>query len=254
MDLKGKRKGRPPRRGEGFGADIGRLYQLLQKAGEEGLSFTGLQRGLKISDGALERLTAAAVRSGAVKKEEGRYYLARQNRKAGKKLTGKLVRLKPTFGFVRVEEDGEERDVFVPGSKLRGALPGDKLEIIVYKEQGGHEESGEVTRILEMGSPVYAGIVRQNGQAVSLPGAWDGELPLQDGQGLQEGERVLVEILRRGDSHRDYRATLLKSYGDGDKASNCAASILEAAGIYPQFPEEALSEAKFLCGRGIRPE
>ena len=44
------------------------------------------------------------------------------------------------------------------------------------------------------------------------------------GGAITEKKRVLVEIVRRGESHRDYRARLVKRYGDGDKAENCAAS------------------------------
>ena len=261
--MKGNRKGKPPRRdktgGKAFGAQYGRFYEKLQKAGDEGVSFSGLQKVLKISDGALEKLIGIALRSGSVRKEEGRYYLVRKPTLAqgpGKVLTGKLVRLKPTFGFVQVEEKGETRDIFVPGSKLKGALPGDTVQLSVIKEQNGHEESGEVLKILEMGSPLYAGVVHRFGSqyTVTLPGAWDGELPLREAHEAEEGDRVLVEIIRRGDSHRDYWARLVKRYGDGDKAENCAASILEAAGIIPDFPEDVLSEAKFLSGRGILPE
>ena len=262
--MKGKKGKKLPRRdksgAKAFGAQIGRLFENLQKAGEEGLSFSGLQKKLKLSDGQLERLLETAVRAGSVKKEDGRYYLARRRvplgvTGRGKSLIGELVRLKPTFGFVRVEEKGENRDIFIPGSKLRGALPGDKVELTVRKEKDGLE-SGEITRILEMGSPLYAGIVRKFGPmaSVELPGAWDGDLPLKGAEEAENGERVLVEILRRGESHRDYQARLVKRYGDGDMAVHCAQSILEAAGIVREFPEEAVREAKFLAGRGILPE
>ena len=259
--MKGKKK--LPRRDKSgikaFGAQIGRLYALLGKAGSEGASFSHLQKRLKMSDGGLERLLETAVRSGSVRKEDGRFYLARRKTEGAgpaKALTGVLVRLKPTFGFVRVEEDGQERDIFVPGSKLRGALPGDKVELAAEKAPDGHEESGEVLRILEMGSPLYAGVVRRFGReaVVTLPDGWEGELPLSGGEEALDGERVLVEIVRRGESHRDYRARLVKRYGDGDKAENCAASILAAAGIETEFPPEAAAEADFLSRRGIPPE
>ena len=148
--MKGKKEKKLPRRdksgAKAFGAQIGRLFENLQKAGEEGLSFSGLQKKLKLSDGQLERLLETAARSGSVKKEDGRYYLARRRvplgvTGRGKSLTGELVRLKPTFGFVRVEEKGENRDIFVPGSKLRGALPGDKVELTVRKEKVGAKRS-----------------------------------------------------------------------------------------------------------------
>ena len=259
--MKGKKGKKPPRRdrsgAKAFGAQIGLLFAQLQKAGEEGASFSGLQKKLKLSDGRMERLLETAVRTGSVRKEDGRYYLSRRKtaEPEGKNLRGELVRLKPTFGFVRVEEAGETRDIFVPGSKLLGALPGDKVELRAVREKDG-QESGEITRILEMGSPLYAGVVHKSGplSAVELPGAWDGSLPLEGAQEAEEGERVLVEILRKGDSHRDYRAKLVKRFGDGDMAANCAQSILEAAGIVRTFPEDAVREADFLAGRGILPE
>ena len=142
-----------------------------------------------------------------------------------------------------------------PAPNSGGALPGDKVELTVLKEKDGLE-SGEITRIHEMGSPLYAGIVRKFGlmASVELPGVWDGDLPLKGADEAENGERVLVEILRRGESHRDYQARLMKRYGDGDMAVHCAQSILEAAGIVREFPEEAVREAKFLAGRGILPE
>ena len=108
-------------------------------------------------------------------------------------------------GFIFVDVEGQEEDIFVKANKTRGALEGDKVRVAITREAGnGHREEGEVLQILERSGKPFVGVLHIVGQQAwvlmqskSMPydisikiqkeDAQDGSLIPLEGEGEFEG-------------------------------------------------------------------
>ncbi len=262
---------RPVRETAGTEDGYARLLQAVP-AGQEGITFSKLKKLLQIrSDQGLERLTERALREGTLVRKEGRFYRTekrplreQKGLSAGRRptvrdesglLAAKIVRLKKTFAFAApVGAEPGTPDVFIPGSKLNGALPGDEVLLRLHRGEEGQLDDGEVVRITKPCDPVFAGVVRRIDRqtVVEIPAL--GMPVLLYNTEVADGDQVRVRLDRGGQKgrvrHREMTASVLQNYGNSEIAAHCAASILDAAGITPEFPADVLVEAGYLAGRG----
>ena len=158
----------------------------------------------------------------------------------------KIVKLSKTFGFARTYSDGE--DIFIPGKKLMGAMPGDSVLVKISKSRSGDSREGEVMSITEEAFSRFSGeIVNEFGELKIIPDtlskfAMSFDKPQE--MELHEGDKVTALITERGKSHKEHRCEILSTFGSSMKASACALAILEVNGIIPVFPAEVIDEAR----------
>ncbi len=166
-----------------------------------------------------------------------------------------IVKVKRTFGFARV--DDAEQDVFVPGKRLIGAMPGDRVLVRVSRSQGELEE-GEVLSILERAENRVSGTVVRNdyGELELIPDRSAFSPVFLEGQetAAAEGEKVVALLVQTGDSHRDCRAVVQSRFGAAELAKNCCDAILDASGIDRVFSAEVLQEAERVAAQPIDEE
>lgn len=166
-----------------------------------------------------------------------------------------IIKVKSTFGFAR--PDGAERDVFVPGRQLMGAMPGDRVMLRV-KKSDGELDAGEVLSFLERARVRLSGAVKPNayGELELIPDNTAFAPLLIEGQrrAADIGEKVVATIRQQGDSHRDYRAVVENRFGSAMLAKNCCDAILDAAGISRSFTPEVWQAADKVAGRDIASE
>lgn len=165
-----------------------------------------------------------------------------------------IVRLHKTFGFARYTDDNT--DVFIPGRYFRGAMPGDRVLIApIAARRNGPE--GAVVRILEKGRSAFTATLmkEKDGYYLRPDSMLRYDIPIRPREAapFQDGDKVLCEISRRGESHSDHQFRILKSFGSGQSAAHCAAAILELNGISADFPNEVEADAEFLLQKGISP-
>ena len=69
--------------------------------------------------------------------------------KKKQKLTGKFCANEKGFGFITFEEEGKE-DVFVPSKSVNGALDGDTVQFLIYKQkQGTKKAEAKIVKIVK---------------------------------------------------------------------------------------------------------
>lgn len=159
-----------------------------------------------------------------------------------------LVKLGRSFGFAK-PEDGS-LDVFIPGSLLLGAMPGDTVMVAIseHPRVAGSVE-GEVVAIVNENNRFVGTVDIINGRMCLVPDNC-AQTPLQikksaDG-GAKKGEKAAAEILERGNSHDEHRVGIAMRFGSSDEAAQCAKAILYGAGINRSFPPSVKAEAKKL--------
>ena len=185
----------------------------------------------------------------AVQNQNGRFFF----RDTAGLVRAEIVKVTGTFGFARPEneENRGEKDIFLPGRFLAGAMPGDKV-LIKTKRGSGALVEGEVTSLLEARSQSFSGTVVQEGDGLFvLPDTYVKfpiRLEKKSALTLKPGDKILATLSERGERHTALRAKLVEYFGDADKAAVCCRSILAAGGISTVFPQDALEQAAAVAG------
>ncbi len=178
-----------------------------------------------------------------VKLKKGQYQLA------GKKaeiVDAVLVKLARGFGFAQ-GADGEG-DIFIPGSGLLGAMPGDEIDVALSqnpRREGTRE--GAVCRVKTPMDRVVGMVEKQDGRLVLVPdNARETPLVIRksaDG-GAKAGEKAAGIILERGTGHDGHRVGITMRFGSAESARQCIKAVLYGAGVEKNFPPEVKAEAK----------
>lgn len=239
---------KPAVRPDGHTLDEKRILSVLEKSPEEQFSSRELLRLSKVKSkaafyGSLHKLE----KSGDIavdQKHRVRYLPPEKGVKA------QLISLSSGFGFARTE-DG--KDVFVPGSSLKGAFIGDSVLLTGVKDQ---EKGlfGKIKRITEQGRNSVTGTIRMDERGAHVvPDAairFNLDVRPKDLNGAKDGDKVAVtpEL----DKYGEWRfAKVYSIFGDSQSARVCADAIIEAAGIPNMFSETVLLQAKTAADRSI---
>ena len=249
-----KRNTKPGKPGTHGGNTEQRVLAALRRAGRRGLTAHELADRLRLGrrKDELFRALSAAVRRGELVEKRGRFACA----DGQEPVTARIVSVKGSFGFA-AEEDGG-RDIFVPGRALLGALPGDTVLLQKLPAREGGLTEGEVLRIVTHSERPFTGVLEKHGSVCEVLPDKDYALPVrvppQEVLGARDGDKVLVRVTKRGDSHYEHRAAVERVFGSAQSAAACCEAILAAAGIEAQFPPEVQRLAQRLQARGIPEE
>lgn len=231
-----------------------RVRVQLRKSGKKPIAHKELRRRAKVDNKDIaeyDKLINRMHARGEIVGENRRVVLS-QN--VGAK-PATIIKVKGTFGFAR--PDGADRDVFVPGHQLMGAMPGDRVMIKISRSDG-ELDAGEVLSVLERARVRLSGTAKTNayGELELIPDNTAFAPLLIQGQrrAADNGEKVVATIRQDGDRHRDYRAVVESRFGSGMLAKNCCDAILDAAGIDRRFRTEVLQAAEKAAGRDIAEE
>ena len=161
---------------------------------------------------------------------------------------------KSSYGFVTLEN--VERDIFIPGDKIGGALDGDFVEVIYhkYKTYDGEEKTeGRVTKILQVGRRTIVGTLceqmRRHGRRYIrafylLPddAKLSLELPVRDLGGARIGEKVEALILRDGSGY--FACDIIRVFGEPEDMGANYQAILSECDITTEFTPAELEQAE----------
>lgn len=147
------------------------------------------------------------------------------------------------FGFVTIE--GREQDVFIPADKTKGAMDGDKVQIIIEGEARGKRAEGAVLRILEHANKTVIGFYQKNrnfgfvlpdnqklGQDIFIPQGKD--------MGAVTGHKVIVRITDFGDDRKKPEGVITEILGHINDPGVDILSIIKAYGLPEGFPDEVM--------------
>ena len=187
------------------------------------------------------------VHEAVICQRQGVFFTVRSGR-ADKALLCKVVKLGKNFAFVMLE-DGTS-DIFIPGRFTRGAMPGDKVlvEKFEHPRVEGSDE-GEILAILEEKNSLVGTARRIEGRLKFVPDdcpAISMQLMRDCEGGANDGDKVAVEILQRGNRQEDHRVGVAMRFGNSDEAKRCAKALLYAQDIRSRFPDKVRDEAKKL--------
>lgn len=220
------------------------IYNKLKKSGKKPVKFKELLkccRNKKFDFDKFVRTVDKMKAKGEISENKLGFTLINK-----KKLTECTVsKINKTYGFVRNCSTDEE--IFVAGKYLKGAMPGDTVLVRTFKGNGDCTE-GEVIAITKENFSRFTGeIVSEFGTMKIIPDsllkyAMNFKNPLDIK--LNEGDKVMAEIINRGEKHSQHSCKILSNFGSSLNAAACALSVLEVNDLTPNFPPEVLYEAK----------
>ena len=157
------------------------------------------------------------------------------------------------FGFVTVE--GREQDIFIPEEKTRGALHGDKVQVVVEEQANGLRPEGCIVRILEHANETVVGIYEKSKSFgfvipdnqrifsdIFIPQGCDG--------GAVTGHKVVVRIKDfGGDRNRKPEGVVTEILGHIHDPGVDILSLVRAYGLPEEFPSQVKEQLKHIPDR-----
>lgn len=232
-----------------------RIKEYLKQSGTKSVPFKSLYNKCKGRSGklpAFKRALSELIGEAAVLETKAGYKLAEENGL----FRAEVTRLNRNFGFIR-KDDGSE--VFVPGKFFCGAMPGDIVlaKTIPQRNPDREMSDGEIVEVVKENFKEFTG------NAHCESGTWyiytdnklkDPIMATECAVSVHEGDKVLAELIKRGEHHADHRAKITAVFGSSEQAAVCAEAMLYINGVEVDFPNAVLDEARYAEHLGIPEE
>ncbi len=144
------------------------------------------------------------------------------------------------FGFVAAE--GREEDIFIPEEKVRGALDGDRVQVVVEEEASARRAQGRIVRILKHANETVVGVYQKSPRfGFVIPDnpkiSTDIFIPQGCGAGAVTGHKVTVRIRGFADEPRKKPEGVVTGIlGHMDDPGVDILSLIRAYGLPEEFP------------------
>ena len=191
----------------------------------------------------LEAILAGLMAEGRIEcSKRGKY-----SKSEIKKMTGTFTAHPKGFGFVSVE--GETEDIFIPESKVNGAMHMDTVEITVSPVTTGRRREGTVVKILERGMKQVVCTYEQSktfGFAVPDNPKFGSDIfiPEERSKGAVSGHKVVVEVTSYGKKDRKPEGKVVEILGHINDPGVDILSLVRAYGLPVEFDEKVLKQVE----------
>jgi ribonuclease R len=151
-------------------------------------------------------------------------------------------------GSAYVVVEGMDDDIFVSPGKMKNALHGDKVKVLLYARRKGKRPEGEVVEILERKRMEFAGTIQVSDKfaffvADSKKMVTDIFVPLSRLDGAEDGMKVVVKIVDWSESHKNPIGQVTKVLGRPGEHSTEMNAIIAEFDLPEEFPDEVVAEA-----------
>ena len=150
------------------------------------------------------------------------------------------------FGFVTVE--GREDDVFIPAERTRGAMHGDKVQLVIEEEAGNRRAEGCIVKIIEHANEELVGIYQKSkGFGFVVPDnqriTRDIFIPQGCDGGAVTGHKVVVRVKDFGEEHgRKPEGVITQILGHINDPGVDILSLAKAYGLPEEFPPQVMEQ------------
>ncbi|MBH1940251.1 ribonuclease R [Mobilitalea sibirica] len=174
----------------------------------------------------------------------GRYKLPGEDTKVGT-----FSATQRGFGFVMI--DGEVEDIFIPENATMGAMHGDKVMLVINKEQSGKRREGTIISIVERGKSEIVGTFEKSKNfGFVLPDnqkfTRDIFIPKEHTKGAVDGHKVVVKITNYGDSTQNPEGRVVEILGHINDPGVDIMSVVKSYDLPVDFPEDVMRVLDFV--------
>ncbi len=182
--------------------------------------------------------------------EEGKIDISskgKYTKSEGKFLTGTFTAHQRGFGFVTVE--GEDEDIFIPESKVNGALHQDVVQVSVEDGRSGKRREGAITKIISRGmTQVVCTYEQSKNFGFAVPDnpkfGKDIFIPLERSKGAVSGHKVVVELTSYGKPGKKPEGKVVEIIGHINDPGTDIMSIVRGYDLPVEFSDKILRQAQ----------
>jgi len=192
----------------------------------------------------LESVLGALVEESSIVLTARGKYMRPENRN----VTGTFLANAKGYGFVRVEESGE--DIFIPAEYVNGAFHLDQVKVKVTEEafRPGQRAQGIIREIVKRGLTQVAGVWHKGDRfGFVVPDdphiQKDVYVPMKKSMAAEEGDRVIAQLINYGTDNKSPEGRITEILGNIDDPKTDVVSVLKAFGIREEFPRSVIKEA-----------
>lgn len=156
-------------------------------------------------------------------------------------MEGTVVKLTENFGFVRVAE--LEKDVFISGRLMKGAVPGD--EVLVRRVRSASRDfEGEIVEITKEKHNLV-GVVTHIGRqiTVQLKDCQYVNMKAENKAPVVLDDIVLIDVTNRGTTHSRLGCKITEVIGTVSSSAKAVQVLLAEKNVQTEFPQAVISEA-----------
>ncbi|MCP1110678.1 ribonuclease R [Ohessyouella blattaphilus] len=179
--------------------------------------------------------------------KKGKYKLKEA---AGERLTGIYRASAKGFGFV-ILDDSEDPDVFISEEENKGAMDGDKVEIVIVSEPQGRSKEGAIVRIVERANTEVVGLFCRHGKqkyGFVIPDNQrfnkDIFIPEEGVRGAVDGHKVVAKLTSYGDNEKKAEGKVVQILGHENDPGVDILSIVLSHNLPTEFGERVLNQAE----------
>ena len=157
-------------------------------------------------------------------------------------MAGTVVKLTENFGFVRVPE--LEKDVFVSGRLMKGAVPGDEV-LIKRVRSASRDFEGEIVEITKEKNSLV-GVVTNVGRQISvmLKECQYVVMKAENKAPVVIDDIVIIDVTNRGSSHSRLGCRITEVIGKVSSSQKAVQVLLAEKNVQTEFPQSVISEAR----------
>lgn len=182
--------------------------------------------------------------------QEGKIVLSRRGKYTKgeeKRLVGTFTAHPKGFGFVTIPDESE--DIFIPETKVNGAMHMDTVEVIVSPAATGRRREGTVVKIVERGMKQVVCTYEQSktfgfGVPDNTKFAKDIFIPQERSKGAVSGHKVVVEITNYGANGKNPEGKVVEILGHINDPGVDILSIVRAYGLPVEFSEKIMHQVE----------
>jgi ribonuclease R len=173
--------------------------------------------------------------------------------KKKQKITGTFRANSKGFGFVELEvADGEDKkeDIFIPSKSVNGALNGDTVQIMIYKQKEGTKKAeGKIVKVVKHEKDTVVGIFQKSrnfGFVVPDDKAFGTDVFISKTKcmGAKNNDKVIVYITKYPAKGKNAEGEIVEILGNINQAGVDMLSVIKEFGLESEFPAQVMQYVK----------
>lgn len=153
------------------------------------------------------------------------------------------------FAFL-IPDDDNQRDVYIKGDDLNGAIHNDRVIVRLYKSlEGNRKQEGEVIRILVRANTTVVGTFERN-KSFGFVLADDSRIGQDffinkdDFMTAKDGDKVVIQVTRWPEKRRNPEGKIIEVIGNKGEPGVDIVSIVRKYQLAEEFPPKVLAKAE----------
>ena len=169
------------------------------------------------------------------------------SKKKKQKIEGVFRGNQKGFGFVEIEN---EEDLFIPSNSVNGALDGDIVQVVIYKQKEGTKRAeAKVVRIVKREKETVVGIFQKSKNfGFVVPDdkkfATDIFIPKKKCKEAKNSDKVIAKILKYPEHGKNAEGEIIEILGNVNEAGVDLLSVVKEFDLPNEFPNFVKEEAR----------